>query len=163
MLTLCVLWVQAFIIVLSNVIIDHVLSKPQGCDCWVSSEGRQNLENQMVSVIIRAIINIIISRKIIMIIGLKGDHEEGCPWFLIFPTAEETSHVDGPLSCSVVKKFAVLLWDQIQHLVKSKCGGPLVVKKTFPNINLTSDEFSNLYVTLDDFQTKSGHSLQKRQ
>ena len=49
----------------------------------------------MISVIIRAIIVIIINRKILMIIGLKGDHEEGCPWFLIFPTAEETSHVDG--------------------------------------------------------------------
>jgi len=43
--------------------------------------------------------------------GLKGDHVEGFPRFLIFPVAEETSHVDG---AAVLLQYcstpAVLLW-----------------------------------------------------
>ena len=54
--------------------------------------------------------------------SFKCYHWVGCPRFFIFPVAEVASHVDGPLSCSVVKKFAVPLWDHIQHLVKSKFG-----------------------------------------
>ena len=60
--------------------------------------------------------------------SLKGDHGDGFPRFRekdIFPVAEETSHVDGALSYTGVKlqREAVIRWDHIQHLVKSKCGG----------------------------------------
>ena len=117
------------------------VSKPPVCDMWVPMKCRQNLETRMISVIILAIIIIILHSHLLPHSSLldntyytsslssggrsssfKCYHWVGCPRFFIFPVAEVASHVDGPLSCSVVKKFAVLLWDHIQHLVKSKFG-----------------------------------------